>query len=78
VLLSQFVRPGRGVAEQFLLLGTLLVGIGIAFDVGYALAGTAISRWFARHAAVATVQRWAFALLLFGFGLQLALAADSL
>ncbi|WP_376096508.1 LysE family translocator [Roseomonas sp. CCTCC AB2023176] len=76
VLLPQFVQAGRGVAEQFVLLGALLVGMGIAFDLAYALAGAAIGRWFARHAALATVQRWVFALLLIGFGLQLALAME--
>ena len=75
VLLPQFVRPEfGGMAGQFLLLGLILVGVGIAFDLLYAVAGATAGRWVARHAMLQTLQRWSFASLLIGFGARLALA----
>lgn len=75
VLLPQFIRPGDGsVGAQFLLLGTILVGLGLGFDLLYARLGTALARWMARHPAVQRVQRWTFAALLVLFGIRLALA----
>ncbi|QCI66196.1 LysE family translocator [Phreatobacter stygius] len=76
VLLPQFIRPDQGaVAGQFLLLGTILVGIGLAFDIVLALAGAAIGRWLSRYPLAQTLQRWAFAMLLIGFGARLALSS---
>lgn len=76
VLLPQFMLPGQGdVASQFLMLGTILVATGFAFDLFYAGAGAAMARWITRIPAVQAAQRWTFASLLIGFGLRLALAA---
>lgn len=72
VLLPQFLRTDAGMAGQVLTLGALLVGIGGAFDLLYALGGAALGRWVSRHRAVETVQRWTFGALLIGFGLRLA------
>jgi threonine/homoserine/homoserine lactone efflux protein len=73
VLLPQFIRPElASVSAQFLLLGAILVGVGIAFDLVYASAGAVLGRWIARHPIVQILQRWAFATLLIGFGLRLA------
>lgn len=75
VLLPQFIRPELGsVAEQFLLLGTILVGVGAAFDVVYALTGSSLGNWLARCRPARIIQRWAFAALLIGFGTRLAMA----
>lgn len=76
VLLPHFIRPEQGgVPAQFLLLGIILVCIGITFDVVYAFAGGTLGRWTARHPKVQSLQRWAFASLLIGFGARLAFAA---
>lgn len=75
VLLPQFVHPDRGaVALQFLVLGAVLVGLGVAFDVVYALVGASLGRWLARRRLAQRLQRWVFASLLIGFGARLAMA----
>lgn len=72
VLLPQFIQPGQAnVAGQFVLLGVILVGVGLAFDLVYASAGFVLCRWIARHPLVDTLQRWVFATMLIGFGLRL-------
>lgn len=73
VLLPQFIQTDAGgVAGQFALLGAILVGVGMAFDGFYALAGAALAGLVSRHRIVEAVQRWSFAALLIGFGLRLA------
>lgn len=73
VLLPQFIQTDTsGVSGQFAMLGAILVGVGMAFDCVYALAGAALAGLVARHRIVETVQRWSFAALLIGFGLRLA------
>lgn len=73
VLLPQFVRPEIGnVGQQFLVLGAVLVAVGIVFDAVYAVTGSAIGRWLARHRIAQIVQRWVFGGLLIGFGARLA------
>ena len=75
VLLPQFVRPESGsVPGQFALLGAILVAIGLMFDIVYAGAGATLSRWAGRSPLAQRLQRWAFATLLLGFGLRLALS----
>lgn len=75
VLLPQFIRPELGnVGEQFLLLGTILVGTGVAFDCLFAYAGTTLGRFLARHRIAATMQRWVFTSLLIGFAVRLAVS----
>lgn len=75
VLLPQFIDADRGsIASQFFLLGVVLVGIGLLFDVLYVLAGAMLGRWIDRNPLVQTVQRWLFASLLIGFGVRLALS----
>lgn len=75
VLLPQFIRPEHGSAPgQFLLLGVVLVGVGVAFDLVYVGAGAALGRRLARHPFVQALQRWVFASLLIGFGVRLALS----
>jgi threonine/homoserine/homoserine lactone efflux protein len=75
VLLPQFIRPELGnVGGQFLLLGTILVGTGVAFDCFFAYAGSTLGRFLARHRIAATMQRWVFTSLLIGFAVRLAVA----
>lgn len=75
VLLPQFIQPEQGsVPGQFLVLGAILVGVGLIFDVVYASAGILLSRWLARHPLIEIAQRWAFAVLLMGFGLHLGMS----
>jgi threonine/homoserine/homoserine lactone efflux protein len=79
VLLPQFIRSENGsMPGQFVLLGTVLVTIGLVFDLTYACAGATLSRWSTRHLIAQVLQRWAFATLLISFGLRLALAQRSL
>ncbi|WP_376966566.1 LysE family translocator [Azospirillum sp. A26] len=73
VLLPQFIQTeAGGVSGQFAMLGAILVGVGMAFDSLYALAGAALAGLVARHRVVEAVQRWSFAALLIGFGVRLA------
>jgi threonine/homoserine/homoserine lactone efflux protein len=75
VLLPQFVHPELGdVGGQFLLLGAILVAVGVGFDCFYALAGSTLGRFLARHRKAAAAQRWVFTSLLLGFAARLALA----
>ena len=75
VLLPQFIRVEQGgIRGQFLLLGAILVALGLIFDFTYAGGGAALRRWLDHHPFVHNLQRWAFASLLIGFGVRLALA----
>ncbi|UYG04931.1 LysE family translocator [Halomonas sp. LR3S48] len=75
VLLPQFMRVDSGmVALQFTLLGIVLVGVGLIFDLFYTAVGMALGRWMASHPLAQRFQRWLFATLLMGFGTKLALS----
>lgn len=75
VLLPQFMRADSGmVALQFTLLGTVLVGVGLIFDLFYTAIGMALGRWMASHPLAQRLQRWLFATLLVGFGTKLVLS----
>lgn len=72
VLLPQFLRPDGGpLSVQFLILGIILVGTGILFDVQYALAGDRVGAFLSRRPVWQHVQRWVFGSVLIGFGAQL-------
>ncbi|MGH8434599.1 MAG: LysE family translocator [Pseudomonas sp.] len=78
VLLPQFVSPQAGpLAMQFALLGVVLVGVGLLFDSCYAFAGAGLGHWLGQRPSVQRVQQWAFASLLIGFGLRLAVLRQS-
>lgn len=72
VLLPQFVHPGTDGVDRFLLLGTILVATGFAFDLTFGAAGGAIGRTIGRHRLIETAQRWVFGTVLIGFGVRLA------
>lgn len=75
VLLPQFVHPQSGsVALQFLILGTILVAVGVAFDVLCALVGESVGRWLSGRPLVQRAQRWLFGSLLVAFGIKLAIS----
>lgn len=65
-LLPQFVSEKQDLAAQYLLLGTLLVGVGFAFDVVYALAAARLARSFAAAGPVQRASRFMFSGV-FGF-----------
>ena len=46
LLLPQFIATQRDLAAQYLILGTLLVGLGLVFDVIYALAASSLAKRF--------------------------------
>lgn len=73
VLLPQFVKAGRlDVVQQFVILGTILVVLGLMFDSVYATLGGALQDWLNRSPRWQLAQRWLFGALLVGFGLALA------
>ena len=75
VLLPQFVRSeGGSVPGQFAVLGAILIVIARMFDIVYAGAGATLSRWGSQCPLAQRLQRWAFATVLVGFGLRLALS----
>jgi threonine/homoserine/homoserine lactone efflux protein len=79
VLLPQFVHgdgdgDGHGIGRQFVVLGGVLVGLGLVFDVAYSFAGVRLGDWLARHTRAELAQRWIFAVLITGFGMSLAAA----
>lgn len=75
VLLPQFVSPAHGpIGQQFAVLGVILVGLGLAFDVACALAGGAVGRWMSANPRAQKVQSLVFGTALIGFGLRLTFA----
>ncbi|WP_312998270.1 LysE family translocator [Achromobacter animicus] len=75
VLLPQFVSPEGGpIGQQFAVLGVILVGLGLTFDVLCALAGGAVCRWMSASPRAQKVQSLVFGTALIGFGLRLTFA----
>ncbi|WP_027209900.1 LysE family translocator [Burkholderia sp. WSM2232] len=74
VLLPQFVRPEAGpVALQMIELGSVLLAVGLCFDVAYAVGAARIAHWMRAHPLAQTLQRWTFSAALIGFALRLSL-----
>jgi len=74
VLLPQFVRPDAGpVARQMIELGSVLVALGMSFDLMYAVGAARIARWMRTHPLAQSLQRWTFSAALIGFALRLSL-----
>ncbi|MPT39249.1 MAG: LysE family translocator, partial [Achromobacter sp.] len=75
VLLPQFVSPDQGpIGRQFAVLGVILVGLGLAFDVMCALAGGAVGRWMSASPRAQKIQSRVFGVALIAFGLRLTIA----
>ncbi|MDX9701006.1 MAG: LysE family translocator [Rhodocyclaceae bacterium] len=75
VLLPQFVSADTTpVLLQFILLGSILVAVGLIFDVLYACTGQAIGRWTAGRTPLSTLRNYLFAGCLGGFGIKLLFA----
>ncbi len=73
VLLPQFVAADESaVGARFALLGAVLVAVGVAFDLSYALGGTAIGRLVAGRPRLARLQARGFGALLLVFAAALA------
>jgi threonine/homoserine/homoserine lactone efflux protein len=74
VLLPQFVRPEAGpVALQMVELGSVLLAVGLCFDLTYAVGAARIAGWMRAHPLAQTLQRWTFSAALIGFALRLSL-----
>lgn len=72
VLVPQFIKSGAGsIAWQFFYLGTILVIVGLFFDSIFAVSGSFLARRLSEHPFVQSLQRYAFAALLIGFGANL-------
>ena len=69
-LLPQFVSPGRGVLEPFLLLGGLFVLMTLTWLSGYALIAARASQVLARPRVKAAIDR-VTGIVLIGFGVRL-------
>jgi threonine/homoserine/homoserine lactone efflux protein len=73
VLLPQFVNPDAPVWPQVVVLGTLLVATGIAFDCLYVLGAVRLSGWLRQHPRAQMLQRWSFSAALLAFAVRLSL-----
>lgn len=61
LLLPQFISAKHDLAAQYLLLGAILVGLGLAFDVIYALAASTLARRLSGSGTVRKFSRVLFA-----------------
>ncbi|MDD2056443.1 LysE family translocator [Pseudomonas sp. GD03860] len=77
VLLPQFISPHAGsISQQFAILGTVLVVVGLGFDSVYALSGDRLGRWVAASPWKQKLQNRLFGTLLIGFGARLVLLRE--
>jgi len=75
--LPQFVDTSRGsTAVQIVVLGVLMMLLGLASDVGYALAGGALGRLLSRHPRYRRRQHYATGCVYVGLGAAAALSGD--
>ena len=58
--LPQFISTQYGLAAQYLTLGVILVGLGFAFDVVYALAASRLAKRFPGSRPLQTVSKYLF------------------
>jgi len=73
LLLPQFINAERGhVTGQFAFYGSLIVGLGFAFDASLCYAGENLGHWMERHPGAQNFQRHFFGFLLVAFGIVLA------
>jgi threonine/homoserine/homoserine lactone efflux protein len=76
LLLPQFVSTQRDFAAQYVILGTILVGLGMAFDGIYALAASRLARRFSGSASLQKAAKRVFSGV-FGFAaLRLAVGGN--
>lgn len=66
LLLPQFISTQRGLAAQYLILGSILVGLGLVFDVVYALAASSLAKRFSGSGSIQKISKLVFSSV-FGF-----------
>jgi len=66
LLLPQFISTQYDLTAQYLMLGTILVGLGFVFDVLYALAASCLAKRFSGSGAIQNVTKLLFSTV-FGF-----------
>lgn len=66
LLLPQFVSTQHDLAAQYLILGSVLVGLGLLFDVVYALAASSVAKRFSGSRSIRKISTLAFSGI-FGF-----------
>lgn len=77
VLLPQFISQTAGpIGQQFAILGSVLVVVGLGFDTFYALSGDRLGRWVAASPWKQKLQNRLFGTLLIGFGARLVLLRE--
>lgn len=74
VLLPQFLNPTMPIAPQFVLLGALLVGIGVAFDLLYVTLGATLGRACDASPRLALLRNGIFSALLMALGANVMLS----
>lgn len=57
LLLPQFISVERNLAAQYLVLGGILVGLGLLFDVAYALAASSLAKRWSGSGAVQKISK---------------------
>ncbi|HJW25928.1 MAG TPA: LysE family translocator [Rhodocyclaceae bacterium] len=76
LLLPQFVSTQHALSAQYLLLGSVLVGIGLLFDVAYALAASSLAKHFSGSRSIRKTSKLVFSGV-FGFAaLRLAIGGS--
>lgn len=65
-LLPQFISTQNALAPQYLMLGAILVGMGLAFDTAYAFAASSLAKRFAKVSTARKASRLVFSGI-FGF-----------
>ncbi|MDD3026393.1 MAG: hypothetical protein PHY49_07465, partial [Aliarcobacter skirrowii] len=66
LLLPQFISEQYDLTAQYLTLGIILVGLGFAFDVLYALAAARFAKRFSDSGAIQKATKFLFSAV-FGF-----------
>ncbi len=76
--LPQFVDPSRGApAAQIVVLGVLMMLLGLASDIGYALTGGLLGRALSKRPRFWRVQQYLSGTVYLGLGAAAALAGDA-
>lgn len=60
LLLPQFISPQQNLARQYLILGTIVVALGLVFDVIYALAASSLAKRFSGSGPVRKISKLVF------------------
>lgn len=74
LLLPQFISTQESLFAQYLLLGSILVGIGFFFDVTYALVACRFAQWSAKSSTIQKLAKLLFSGIFIISAVRLAIA----